>query len=945
MSIPPIRWRQQPREPTISEQAAFSIAAAQRFADKFSTISSERQHAQNFWRELIGTVCGVADLIGSGIEFERPVRSSVTGRVGFIDVLWPGVLLAEHKSTGKDLAAAEQQAREYLISLEPSERPPVVIVSDFARVRIIEVLAGTTVEFALADLPDNLHRLQAVIGDAGRNAARVEVQADIKAAELMANLWAELDKAGYGDHASAVLAVRLLFLLFCDDAGVFQRGQFGKYLRQSPESGAGLGAMLAELFDVLNTPPAERLGLSEELEAFPYVNGELFDADTLRLANFTREMRTALLNAADYDWSGISPSVFGSLFQAARDPKTRRALGEHYTSPTNILKTLGGLLGDLDVRLLDAWDSAPRLREFLRHLARVKVADFAAGSGNFLVVAYRKMRDIEVRARARLASLTPEANQGAWEFDEVAAVSVRNFYGVEIDEFSSAIARVALWLTAQQANVAQERVLGTAPDLLPLRESANIVTGNSLRLDWAEVLRLAPGERNENLYIVGNPPFIGSYLQTAEQKADQMAVWAGVRGAGDLDFVTCWFLLAGRLISEHGGRAALVASNSVSQGQSPPVLWGELYRLGMSIDFAHRSFSWSNDAPGVAAVHTVIVGFSASPPKRSKPLFDYPDLKGQPVEHQVTNINAYLLDAPSVLVTARNRPLVDGTPLMEKGNIPADGGHLADISPEEAARIRENDPVAAKYLRRLVGARELIHNVERWCLWLKDADPADIRTSPELSRRVAAVREMRMASPKAQTRADALRAHEFQEIRQPVRPYIAVPRHSSENRDYVPMAWLEPEVISNDALSVIRDAPLWLFAVLQSSVFGVWNKAVSGRLESRVRISNSITYNAFPMPTLTPEAEAGLTATAQGILAARAEFPTASLADLYDELSMPTPLRAAHRANDRTVLKLFGLASTTNNEAILQRLFERYASAVNGLLPSTARHTRPKRRA
>lgn len=926
----------------ISEQAAFSIGAAQRFADKFADISSERQHAQNFWRELFGSVCGVADVIGSGIEFERPVRSSTTGRVGFIDVFWPGVLLAEHKSTGKDLASAEQQARDYLISLEARERPPVVIVSDFARIRIIEVLAGNTVEFALADLPNNLHRLQSVIGDAGRGAAHVELQADIRAAELMAALWAELDKVGYGGHASAVFAVRLLFLLFCDDAGVFPRGQFNAFLQQSPESGTGLGAMLAELFDVLNTPRDKRVGVPPELDAFPYVNGRLFDSDTLRMANFSREMRAALLEAAAYDWSGISPSVFGSLFQAARDPKTRRALGEHYTSPANILKTLGGLLGDLEARLLDAWDSAPRLRDFLRHLGNVKVADFAAGSGNFLVVAYRRMRDLEVRARVRLRNLTHAAHQEAWEFEEAAFVSVRNFYGVEIDEFSSAIARVALWLTAQQANIAQERLLGTAPDLLPLRESANIVTGNALHCDWSEVLGLAPGERCDTLYIIGNPPFIGSHLQTTEQKSDQMAVWAGVRGAGDLDFVTCWFLLAARVIHGHGGRAALVASNSVSQGQSPPVLWGELSRLGMSIDFAHRSFVWSNDAPGVAAVHTVVIGFSRTD-ARSRPLFQYPDPKGPPIEHRAANINAYLLDAPNVLVTARSRPLLQGTPTMEKGNIPADGGHLADISPEEARRIRTADPIAAKYLRRLVGARELIHGIERWCLWLKDANPTDIRTSSELSRRVTAVREMRSSSPKAQTRADALRAHEFQEIRQPSRPYIAVPLHSSENRDYVPLAWLGPEVISNNALSVVSDAPLWLFAFLNSSVFNVWNKAVSGRIKSDTRISNTITYNNFPMPTLTAEAEALLTKSAQAIIEARAEFPAARLADLYGEVSMPSALRSAHRTNDIAVLKLFGLPPGATGEAILARLFQRYAESVSGLLPSPPTHRRRTR--
>ncbi len=863
------------------------------------------------------------------------MRSASTGRIGFIDALWPAVLLVEHKTAGKNLDEAEKQARDYLISLEARERPPVLIVCDFRRFRVVEVLAGTSVEFPLADLADHLHRFKAIIGDAGRAAARVEIQADIKAAELMADLWKELDAAGYGDEPAALFAVRLLFLMFCDDGGIFRHGQFEAFLRSSPESGIGLGAMLAELFDVLNTAKDKRAGnLSPELAAFPYVNGSLFGGDTLRVANFTPGMRTALIRASEYDWSAASPAVLGSLYQAARDPKLRSQLGEHYTSPENVLKTLGGLLTDLDERIFAAWDSAKQLRDFLRHLATIKVADFACGSGNFLVLAYRKLRDYEVRTRARLATITSSAEQGAWDFDEVAAVQMDNFYGVEIDPFSGDIARVAMWLTAQQANIAQERVLGTAPDLLPLSESASIITANALTIDWAEVLGAAPGEQTPNVWMVGNPPFIGSSLQTTEQKTDQMNVWSGVRGAGDLDFVTCWFLLAARFIHEHSGHAALVSTNSITQGQQPPVLWGELGRLGMSIDFAHRSFRWSNDAPGVAAVHTVITGFSKGR-KGAKRLFDYPDIKGQPVEYAAANINAYLLSAPDVLITARTRPLASDTPTMEKGNIPADGGHLADISPADASVIRANDPIAAKYLRRLVGARELIHDVERYCLWLVGAEPADIRSSPELSKRVASVRAMREASTKSKTRDDARRAHEFQEIRQPSRPYVAVPRHSSETRDYVPMAWLDQDVISNDALSIVRDAPLWLFSILNSGVFNSWNKAVSGRIKSDTRISNTITYNNFPIPQLDGTWPDRLNEAAHAILDAREAHPTSTLADLYENISMPSDLRAAHTTNDRLVLRLFGLKPTATDEEVLSCLFARYASAVNGLLAAS----------
>lgn len=916
----------------MTEFEPYSAAAAQRFSDKYATVSSERQFAQTFWRDLFSDVFGLPDMSSVGVEFERPVRSTTTGRVQFIDVLWPAVMLVEHKSAGKNLDDAEQQARDYLISLEARERPPVLVVCDFQRFRIVEVLAGTSVEFPLGDLADHLHRFRAIIGDAGRAAARVEIQADIKAAELMADLWRELDAAGYGDEPAAHFAVRLLFLMFCDDGGVFRRGQFEEFLRSSPESGVGLGAMLAELFDVLNTPKAERAtNLAPELAAFPYVNGSLFGGPTLRVANFTPGMRKALIRACEYDWSTASPAVLGSLYQAARDPKMRAQLGEHYTSPENVMKTLGGLLTDLDERIFAAWDSAKQLRDFLRHLSSIKVADFACGSGNFLVLAYRKLRDYEVRARARLNTMTSQAEQGAWDFDEVAAVHLDNFYGVEIDPFSSDIARVAMWLTAQQANIAQERVLGTAPDLLPLTESANIRTANALTTDWAEVLGVAPGEQTPNVYIVGNPPFLGSHLQTAEQKADQLAVWSGVRGAGDLDFVASWFLLAARYIREHGGQAALVSTNSISQGTQPPVIWGELARLGMVIDFAHRTFAWNNDAPGVAAVHTIITGFSTGKPG-PKSLFDYPNIKGQPVERVVPNINAYLLPGPNVLILPRSTPLVGGMPKMDYGSKPTDGGHLSDISAEEASRIRQEDALAAKYLRRLVGSKELIHDLERWCLWLLDASPSDIRSSPELARRVAAVREMRASSTKQKTREDALRPSEFQEIRQSRTDYLAVPRVSSELRDYVPIAHFAPDVITNDLVNVVPDAPLWLFALLNSKVFSVWNKTVSGRLKSDTRISNTITYNNFPVPPLDGDWPDRLNEAAQAILDARAAHPGATLADLYEGVSMPSDLRAAHTANDRLVLRLFDLKADASDEDILARLFERYAAAVDGLL-------------
>lgn len=915
----------------MEETGDYSVHAARQFAEKYKTATSEKSLAQSFWRDFFHLVFGIDDLLGSGIEFEHPVRSASTGQTNFIDVFWSGVVLIEHKSAGKDLDLAEKQARDYLVSLAPVARPPALVICDFAHFRIVEVLAGQTIEFPLSELPDHLHRFASIFGDRANAAARPEVSADAKAAELMSELYVEFEKAGYTGHQVSVFLVRVLFLNFGDDTRMWKRighGLFATVVENSPESGSGLGATIQELFQVLDTPKEKRpKTLSPELEDFPYVNGGLF-TEQLPVFSFTPAMRLSLLNAAYYDWSKISPAIFGSMFQTVKSKEDRRELGEHYTSEANILKVIRPLfLDDYLDKLHKAWDNAAALKRLRLELGQANYLDPAAGSGNFLVVSYNRLREIELKILARLHEL--ENTFGQLQLDGSFGLQVRlsQFHAIEYEEWSSQIARVAMFLADHQANLALEEITGATPNRFPLTESAVIRHGNALTTDWSEVCPM-----NENTVIMGNPPFYGAYLQNAEQKADTQNVWNGITGSGLLDYVANWYLIGARWAAKSGARVAFVSTNSITQGEQPAIMWSQIYPLGVGIDFAHRSFAWNNDAPGQAGVHTVVVGFSARPKSSKRRLWTYKTAKAAAELYEASNINAYLLDAPDILITSRRKPLQETTQKMDYGSKPTDAGHLSSISFEEAEEIRASDPLAAKYLRRIVGAREQIHNELRYCLWLVGADPADIRRSPELSKRVSAVREMREASTDKATQKDANRPSEFQAIRQPSTDYIAVPLHTSEEREYVPISRFAAEVIANNAVSVVGDGNLATFGYLCSKVFNVWNRAVSGRLESRTRISNTITYNNFPFPQLNPVELVKVENAAQAVLDARTNYPSNSLADLYNRDAMPTDLRKAHEKLDAAVLSAFGLKSDASDERILAKLFELYDELTRGLL-------------
>lgn len=914
----------------MSEFVRFDVKAARDFANKYATTTRENSMSQSFWGEFFRSVCGIHDLTAAGIEFEFPVRSKSSGQVRRVDVLWSGVVLIEQKSMGEDLAKAELQARDYLVSLDPSIRPPAFIVSDFKRIRVYEVFSGDSVEFNLTDLPKHLGRFESIIGDNGIEVAKVQTQADLKAAKLMANLFVQFERAGYSGHQVSVLLVRVLFLLFGEDTRMFKpttRGLFTDFVEASVPDGSGLGARLQELFQVLDTPESSRpLNLPSYVKDFPYVNGGLF-RESIGIFAFTKGMREALLEATTYDWSQISPAIFGSLFQSARDKETRREMGEHFTPEEFILRSINDLfLNDLNGRLTKAWDNPKALQKLRAELGTYNFLDPACGSGNFLLVTYKKLRELELKIIARNQELTGSVGQLQIDGSLGLQVHLGQFHGIELDDWSSSIAVVAMHLADHQANLALEEITGVIPARFPLNDSAQIVQGNALRLDWAEICPMG-----DKTFIIGNPPFNGARYQSEDQRADTLEVWQKVRGMGEMDYVANWHLVASRLISKHGVEVSFVSTNSITQGEQPAILWSQLRSLGVEISFAHQTFQWQNEASGQAAVHVVIMGLCAKT-ARTKKLWTYPNIKGKPVLRSVREINGYLVDAPDILISSRSRPISQSTARMDFGSMANDKGYLSNIDAQEAEEIRKTDPIASKYLRRIVGSQEFLNNKERYCLWLVGANPSDIRQSKVLSERVQGVRDERLKSKRSATKKLANRPAEFGEVRQPESgEYLLVPRTSSERREYVPIGFFDHSVIANDSVLIIPGAKLLDFGVLSSRLFNVWLRSVSGRLKSDFRISATITYNNFPFVQLPIESEADISNSAQVILDLRDNFSSSSLADLYDPNSMPGSLRSAHEALDRDVLKAFGLKPSMTDNDILTRLFELYEGQSVGL--------------
>lgn len=895
------------------------------FSKRWENETSEDAEAKAFWIEFLNVFGIDRKRVAS---FEEPVKK-LGDKQGFIDLFWKGMLLVEHKSRGKNLNKAYTQALDYFPGIKERDLPKYVLVSDFARFRLYDLEAehtsseGDFYEFELKDLHKNIKHFAFIAGYQTR-AIKPEDPVNIKAAELMGKLHDALKAIGYEGHALEHYLVRLLFCLFAEDTGIFERQQLKEYIQdKTTEDGSDLAAHLAQLFEVLNTPKDKRLkNLDEHLAAFEYVNGKLF-AEHLPTASFDAKMRNQLLDCCALDWSRVSPAIFGSLFQSVMNDVLRRNLGAHYTSETNILKLIKPLfLDELHNEFDSCKSNTKKLTEFHDKLRKLKFFDPACGCGNFLVIAYRELRLLELEVLRSI--LAAQRGQGFVDVSGLVWLDVDQFYGIEIEEFPAQIAQVAMWLTDHQMNQLISEEFGNYFARLPLKKSATIICGNSLQLDWKEV---APNVD----YILGNPPFVGKKEQSASQKTDMEQIFKGVKGAGVLDFVSAWYLKAAQYMQSEKVLSAFVSTNSITQGEQVGILWGELLnKYHIKIHFAHRTFKWGNDARGNAAVHCVIIGFSPFDVSEKR-IWDYEKPDSDAHELKVRNINPYLVDAADVVVEKRMNPLCQGAEIVF-GSKAVDFGHFV-IEADELENFLVAEPLAAPYVREFIGGEEFLNGSKRYCLWLKELAPERLRNMPLVLKRVEAVKEERLKSVKEPTRELAKTPSLFGEDRQPNSQYLLIPKVSSERRDYVPLGFMSPEVIINPTVLVVPNASIYDFGVLQSNMHMAWMRAVCGRMKSDYQYSASIVYNNFPWPVaLSDKQREAVESAAQTVLDARAQFPQSSLADLYDPLTMPPALVKAHQALDRAVDACYRKAAFTNDAQRVEFLFERYQQ-LTSLLP------------
>lgn len=827
------------------------------------------------------------------------------------------MLLIEHKSRGKDLTRAHQQALDYFPGLKERELPRYLIVSDFARLRLYDLENDVQNEFELKEFYKHVE-LFGFIAGYQTHAIHEQDPVNIKAAERMGRLHDQLKEAGYTGHVLEVYLVRLLFCLFADDTGIFERQQFQEYVEQrTHEDGSDLGHHFTTLFHVMNTRENERLKtLDEQLNRFPFVNGKLFE-ESLPPAAFDAAMRQSFLDCCGLDWSRISPAIFGSLFQSIMDKKARRNLGAHYTSEKNILKLIRPLF-------LDAlWDKFEKIKtnknklsEFHKELRSLTFFDPASGCGNFLVIAYRELRLLELALLRALHA----GGQQILDVQDLIKLDIDQFYGIEIEEFPAQIAQVALWLMDHQMNQKVSEEFGLYFVRIPLKTSPNIICGNALRMDWNDVV---PAERLR--YILGNPPFVGAKFKNSQQRDDLIEVFGGIKNAGLLDYVAAWYVKAAQMMQGTGIRCAFVSTNSITQGEQVSILWNWMLSQGARIFFAHRTFQWRSEARGKAAVHCVIIGFAydeISP----KLLFEYENIKSEPQCIKAKRINPYLVAAPDVVIIKRSKP-ISPAPEMKFGNQPIDGGGFI-LTSEEKDRLLLEDPGAEGYVRKFLGSKEFLNNADRYCLWLNNISPQELKQHPMIMERIAAVRAFRLESNRKATRELAKIPSQFAFISHEESPYIIVPSVSSERRRYIPLGFMPADVIASNLCLIIPNADLYVLGVMASTMHNAWTRTVCGRLKSDYRYSAGIVYNNFPWPENPKDSQKqAIVNGAQAVLDAREQFPDSSLADLYDPLTMPPVLLKAHNKLDKAVDAAYGktkFATEADRVAFLFELYEKY---------------------
>jgi len=892
------------------------------FAKRWKETHREKADAQPFVTEFLG-VFGVEDPVKVG-EREKTVKISGS-HDKYIDYFWGGQIAIEMKSRGKDLGSAYKQLKDYMDRIPAEDVPDLWMVCDFETVQLWRRSTSEKFSFKLKDLRKHIKRFANIAGYTTDRVIDHQIEVNVKAAEKMAKLHDALKSLGYEGHDLEVYLVRLLFCLFAEDTGIFPQDSLLHYVEDSKPDGSDLSDRIARLFEVLNMPEdvrAKRTRLPDELKLFRYINGGLFEA-RLATADFDAKMRQTLIDCSKFDWSKISPAIFGAMFQGVMDKNQRRELGAHYTSEENILKLINPLFMD------ELWKEFNRvkadeklLNQFHDKIEQLKFLDPACGCGNFLIITYRELRLLELEIMAMLFGRStggkPTNRQLMLDVSLMMKVSVEQFYGIECEDFPCQIATVGLWLMDHQMNLRVAEQFGQYHARLPLTQSATIVHGNALKLDWTSIV-----PKSELSFILGNPPFVGASMMSAEQKSDAVAIFGKIKLSNSIDYVGAWYHKAAAYIQGTPIKVAFVSTNSITQGEQVAPLWGKMLdEYGVHIDFGYRTFKWHNEAKGKAAVHCVIIGFSQLG-QTQKAIFD-----GE-AKTLAKNVNPYLVDAPDVLIASRSKPICDVLPMVY-GNKPSDGGHLI-LTSDEKDEIISKEPEAKKFIKRYIGSVEFINGLERYCIWLKDVPYPALKNCPSIQERIRKVREFRLKSTAKPTVEKAEIPHLFFFISQPENEYLIVPRVSSENRKYIPIGYLDKNTISSDSNSIVPNATLYHFGILTSNVHMAWTRAVCGRLKSDYRYSGAIVYNNFPWPGATDEQKVEIAKLAQDVLDARASYPDSTLADMYSENSMPfhPKLVKAHQTLDHAVMKLYNFKIKDTTEAeIVAKLMARYRELV-----------------
>jgi hypothetical protein len=883
---------------------------AVKFSKEWADYSNEEADAKPFLVEFFNVFGIYSKKVAT---FEHRVKK-LDERDGYIDLLWKGTILIEMKSRGKNLDRAFQQAKDYLHGLKQHELPKYILVSDFEVFKLYDLEEDNIVEFKILDLVNNVQSFGFLLGYQ-KKVYKEQDPANIKAAELMGKLHDRLKEIGYDGHPLEVYLVRLLFCLFAEDTTIFNKQQFQEFIEyRTNEDGSDLAPKLQELFQVLDTTSERRFkNLDEQLAEFPYVNGKLFQ-EILPMASFDTKMRQALLDCCYIDWSKISPAIFGSMFQSVMNPKERRNLGAHYTSETNILKLIKPLfLDELWAEFESIKNNKNKLPEFHKKISLLKFLDPACGCGNFLVITYRELRLLEIVVLRALN----KSGQGFLDVSQIIWLDVDMMCGIEYEEFPARIAEVAMWLIDHQMNMLISNEFGQYFARLPLKKSANIVHGDALEVDWETVI-----PKEQLSYIIGNPPFIGSKIMTQLQRNQIVKEFDNIQGCGVLDYVTGWYIKSSKFIQNTKIKVAFVSTNSIVQGEQTSILWGQmLNKCNIKIHFAHRTFRWSNEAKGNAAVYCVIIGF-ANYDTSNKSIFEYEDIKGEAHEIKAKNINAYLVDAKDLLIDKSSNPICK-VPKMSFGNMPLDGGNLLLTDKEKEILILK-EPKAEKFIKPLISAYEFLNGEKRWCIWLVDSEPSEIKQLTEIIKRIEAVKKFRLSSIAPSTQKFADSPSLFRDKNQP-NTYILIPSTTSENRKYIPLGFFGKNDIANNSCHTIPNGNLYHFGVLMSTMHMAWVKTVCGRLKSDFRYSKDIVYNNFPWAENPSDKQIKqIEEKAQQVLDVRASFPNSSLGDLYNPLTMPPTLTKAHNELDKAVDSAYRSAPFTSEANKMVYLFELY---------------------